>query len=116
MSTHQTFHESQQSLSSADFEEGGRYAEDVIGEFDGPNTHLFIVATDDIESDSPTVREIDRHTHCVFFSRTQMNDIARYVEIALQDSPIEPEAGMRTVGVISRLAISAYYSFLKQLS
>ena len=116
MSTNETFHESQQPLTSADFEEGGRYADDVIGEFDGPNTHLFIVGTDDIEHQSPVVLELHRHTHCVFFSRTQVNDIARYVEIALQDSPIESEVGMRTVGVISQLAISAYYSFAHQLS
>ena len=114
MSTFETVPESPQPLTTADFEEGGRFASDIIGEFDGPGTHLYIVASDRTGDSREFVVEIDRHTHCVFFSRTQMNDITRYIEIALQDSPLESEAGMRTVGVISQLAISAYYSFINQ--
>lgn len=112
MSTKKTSPKPQQPLTSADFEEGGRYAHDVIGEFDGPSTRLFIVSSDEYDVVSPKVVEIDRHTHCVFFSRTQITDIHRYIEIALQNSPIESEVDMRTVGVVSQLAISAFYSFV----
>lgn len=116
MSTNETFHETLFNLTLADFQANGRFWGDIIGEFDGPGTHLFIVASDHTEQKPETVVEIDRHTHCVFFSRTEMNNISRYIEIALQDSPIESEVNMRTIGVISQLAIGAYLKYTVQQS
>lgn len=99
------------SLTLEDLFDDGRYASYIIGELAGPDTYLYLVATDEFDSRSPVVVEIHPHTHVVFFSRTQIDDIAQYLAIALQGSPIESEAGMRIVGVLSQLAFRAYFSY-----
>ena len=94
-----------------DFEEGGAFHHEIVGELEGGGSRVIVVSTDavDLHSDGPVVYSLSSDFHVVFYRKGFLDKVWEFVEAALQGTKLEAESEMRMVGAVLNRAIMALY-------